>query len=215
MRKLMLAHSLCAALLAFGCAAPSGEKKVENNAQASRLAEEHALYRAGYADSVNTGLIAVDDFKSSARRMTEATFEGGTVTVNYGSPGKRGRVIWNGLVAYNQVWVSGAHWATAVTFSNPVRIANTEIPAGMYGFFTIPGPDEWVLILNKNFDQHLADEYKEEEDLVRITVTPTALDNVVQRLTYEVIGGENAGSILLSWDQIQVEMPFEFIDNAS
>ncbi len=199
--------------LLWACSPQTEKKAAENteNTEKSRLEQEHQLFRAGYADSVNAGLIATDDFKGSARRLAEATFENGAmVAINYGSPGKRGRVIWNGLVSYDQVWVSGAHWATAVSFSAPVTIADKQIPAGMYGFFTIPGREEWVLILNKRYDQHLADDYQESEDLVRMSVRPEALEEEVQRLTYQIIGSENSGSLVLSWDTVRVEMPFIF-----
>ncbi|AFL83066.1 Protein of unknown function (DUF2911) [Belliella baltica DSM 15883] len=174
----------------------------------SNLEKEHLLEKVAYADSVNVGLIE-DTFKGSARREAIGSIGDATVTINYGSPGKRGRVIWNGLVSYDQVWVSGSHWATAVTFSEDVVINEVEVPAGMYGFFTIPGREEWTLIINKHYDQHLADEYDEADDLVRVSVKPIDLDNEVQRLTYEVDKvSDTEGAISLSWDQVKVSMPF-------
>lgn len=173
---------------------------------------EHQLFMPGYADSVNQGLIAEDTFKGSSRREVTQEIAGTDVTVNYGSPGKRGRVLWNGLVSYDQVWVSGSHWATAVTFQNNVKVGETVVPAGKYAFFTIPGREQWELIINKNFDQHLADEYDEAEDVVRMTVDPEEPSDVVQRLTYEVEDmGEGKGAITMAWDQVKVAMPFEVV----
>jgi len=202
------------ALILIGCSSPKeGGEGAEADAQTPEMAEweiEHQLFMPGYADSVNMGLIEEDTFKSSSRREVTADIAGTEVTVNYGSPGKRGRVLWNGLVSYDQIWVSGSHWATAVTFSKPVTVQGTSIPAGMYAFFTIPGRQEWVLLLNENFDQHLADEYSQAADLVRVTVTPEELPEVVQRLTYQVTDlGEGKGAISMSWDQVRVSMPFE------
>lgn len=174
----------------------------------SNLEKEHTLEKTAYADSVNAGLVE-DTFKGSARREAIGSIGDATVTINYGSPGKRGRVIWNGLVSYDQVWVSGSHWATAVTFSEDVVINEVEVSAGMYGFFTFPGREEWTLIINKHYDQHLADEYDEADDMVRISVKPIDLDYEVQRLNYEVEKvSESEGAISLSWDQVKVSMPF-------
>lgn len=176
--------------------------------QLSNLEKEHTLEKTAYADSVNAGLVE-DTFKGSARREARGAFGDATVTINYGSPGKRGRVIWNGLVSYDQVWVSGSHWATAVTFSEDVVINEVEVSAGMYGFFTFPGREEWTLIINKHYDQHLADEYDEADDMVRISVKPIDLDYEVQRLNYEVEKvSDTEGAISLSWDQVKVSMPF-------
>ncbi|EPA00607.1 hypothetical protein A33Q_0080 [Indibacter alkaliphilus LW1] len=173
----------------------------------SQLEQEHTLEKTSYADSVNAGLVE-DTFKGSARREAKGSIGNADITVNYGSPGKRGRVIWNGLVSYDQVWVSGSHWATAIDFSEDVMIGDTEVPAGMYGFFTIPGREEWTLILNKNYDQHLADDYDQSEDVVRLTVSPEELEEEVQRLTYEVkIESGNHGAISLMWDKVKVSLP--------
>ncbi len=188
------------------------EETEEAPDELSQLEKEHQLYRAGYSDSVNSGLIEEDQFVSSPRRETSGVVGDTEVTVNYGSPGKRGRVIWNGLVSYDQIWVSGSHWATAVTFSNDVKIQDVTVPAGMYAYFTIPGREDWTLILNERYDQHLSDDYSEEEDILRMTVTPTILDEVVQRLKYEIREiDETHGEIIMSWDQIQVAMPFEVL----
>lgn len=173
----------------------------------SQLEQEHTLEKSSYADSVNAGL-REDTFKGSARREAKGTIGNADIIINYGSPGKRGRVIWNGLVSYDQVWVSGSHWATAVEFSEDVNISGTEVPAGMYGFFTIPGKEEWTLILNKNYNQHLADDYDESEDLVRVTVSPEELEEEVQRLTYEVeVESGKHGAISLMWDKVKVSLP--------
>ncbi|MGY6560772.1 MAG: DUF2911 domain-containing protein [Luteibaculaceae bacterium] len=174
------------------------------------LAQEHALFMVAYADSVNAGLREDNAFKGSARREAVANLNGNKVTVNYGSPGKRGRVIWNGLVAYDQVWVSGSHWATAVTFSRPVVVNDVEVEPGMYAFFTVPGREFWEVMLNKNYNQHLADDYAEEDNVVSITTKPINLENTVQRLTYSIEKtGDDSGRIVLEWDEVRIELPFE------
>ncbi len=176
----------------------------------STLDKEHRLEMVSYADSVNRGLL-VDTVTGSARLEVEGQVGNTLVTINHGSPGVRGRVIWNGLVSYDQVWVSGSHWATAVTFSHDVTVNGVDIPAGIYALFTIPGREEWTWIINTNYDQHLAEEYTESEDLVRLNVKPIALENTVQRLNYEVMEtGNRSGIIALSWDKIRIELPFQF-----
>lgn len=192
----------------FGCGTEQKETS-EAAEEMSNLEKEHILEKVAYADSVNAGLIE-DTFKGSARREAKASMAGTDIVINYGSPGVRGRVIWNGLVSYDQVWVSGSHWATAISFSDNVLINGVEVPAGMYGFFTIPGREEWTIILNKVYDMHLADEYDESEDVVRLTVIPEILEEPVQRLTYEILmASENSVDITMAWDQIKVRFPVE------
>ncbi len=224
MKKTVLIGSI-AALLFIGCDEPTSEnqttiQQVDSESQMTpeqeslaRIEEEHALLMVGYADSVNLGIIEPDTFPGSARREATGKIAACDVTVNYGSPGKRGRVLWNGLVSYDQIWVSGSHWATAVTFTHPVKIEDVHVEPGTYAFFTIPGRETWTLILNEVYDQHLAEEYKKNLDVVRVEVKPENLDEVVQRLTYTVEPtGDNSGVIAMAWDQIKVSMPFETLE---
>lgn len=182
---------------------------VQEKEEPSQLEKEHTLLRVSYADSVNQGLLE-DTFKGSARREARGMLGSLEVVINYGSPGKRGRVLWNGLVSYDQVWVSGSHWATAVSFSEDVVISGVDVPAGMYGFFTIPGREEWTLILNKEYDMHLAEEYSEENDIVRTVVPTEEMDDITQRLTYRIEQlSDSSGAIVLLWDEVKVAMTFE------
>ena len=61
------------------------------------------------------------------------------VTISFCRPGVKGRVIWGGLVPYDQVWRTGANEATTIAFSTDVAIEGNKLAAGTYGLFTIPG----------------------------------------------------------------------------
>lgn len=144
----------------------------------------------------------------SPRKQAMANIGDVHVHIDYSSPGKRGRTIWNGLVAHGQVWVTGAHQATSINFSNDVIIQGQTIPKGKYGFFTIPDSEKWILILNENYEQHLTDDYDEKLDVVRVNVIPRTLSESVESLTYKVISDDdNNGFISVSWDTLEVRLP--------
>src|SRR5687767_4245982 len=67
------------------------------------------------------------------------------VTVNYASPGKKERNVWGELVPYDEMWRTGANMATTFETTGDLNVAGTEVPAGKYAVFTIPGKDEWTL----------------------------------------------------------------------
>ncbi len=132
------------------------------------------------------------------------------VHIEYGSPSVRGRNIWNGLVAYNQVWATGAHKATWIDFSKDVIIQGKLIPKGKYGFFTIPNKSKWILIISKSWNMHLADDYTIENDIIRLNVKPKKQKSLVESLTYEVVEtGKNKGSIKMRWEYLNVSFNFE------
>jgi hypothetical protein len=173
---------------------------------------EHKAEKFGYADSVNTGLIKEDKMKGSPVRMAMANIGASHVHITYGSPGVKGRVIWGGLVSYDQVWCAGAHNATWVSFSEPVLINGKKMNAGKYSFFIIAkanGP--WTVIFNSDAEMHLADEYEASKDVLRLEVTPMKdATTSLPRLTFTVKEtAKNEGYIQFAWDkkilQLQVK----------
>jgi hypothetical protein len=129
------------------------------------------------------------------------------ITIEYSSPGVKGRKIWGAVVKYNEVWRAGANAATKLTFSKDVTIEDTVVPAGSYAFFAIPTPTTWTLILSKTANQSGAFNYKKEDDLLRVTVKPTAIP-LRERLAYLVSNfTDDTASIDLEWEKVRVSLP--------
>lgn len=146
----------------------------------------------------------------SPRTSAMAIVGNNHIHIDYGSPSVRGRNIWNGLVAYDQVWATGAHKATWIEFSEDVTINNQVIAKGRYGLFTIPNKEEWILILSKDWDMHLADDYNSENDVIRIIVKPKKNETLIESLQYQVIETEkDKGKIEISWEYVSVSIDFE------
>ena len=163
--------------------------------------EGHDMHGAESTGSANN----VKSPHTSAMAMVE----GAHVHIDYSSPRVRGRVIFGGLVAYDQVWVSGAHKATWLDTNRELLIKGKILPVGKYALFTIPGKEQWTVILNKNWDQHGADEYSVDDDVIRFTVAPEELPEVKEELTYTVSKGEEGGNIALEWEKVRVSFDFK------
>jgi len=197
-------------ILAFMLACNNDEKKTEP--VENKSADEHRGHATvasnDYCDSVNNGVITEDTLKGSPHRMAMAIVNGNHVHIEYNSPGVKGREIWGGLVPFDKVWATGAHTASSVQFSKDVTINNKKIPAGHYAFFTIPGKEKWKVILNTRYDQHMADDYNEKEDVVRLDVMPEE-HSPTQRLTFNVNAtNNNSGEITMLWEKILIRVPF-------
>lgn len=93
------------------------------------------------------------------------------VTIEYSRPGVKGREIFGELLAYGQLWRTGANAATKFTISTDVMIEGNELKAGSYSIFTIPGKDEWKVMFNKNATAS-SSQYKAEENALVISVKP-------------------------------------------
>lgn len=149
-----------------------------------------------------------DTLKGSLKAEAEGKLGSTNIKIIYHSPAVRGRVVWGGLVPYNQVWVTGAHSATSLQTDQELVIGGTKLPAGKYALFTIPGKEEWIVIINKNWQQHLADNYSVNEDLVRVKLQPEVQQENQERLRYQILPeSANDGTIVFSWEKIKVSLP--------
>lgn len=151
-----------------------------------------------------------DTIKGSIPSEATASIGGATLKINYHAPGVKDRIIWGGLVPYGQVWVTGAHMATSLETDKTLLIGDKELPAGKYAMFTIPKKDEWTVIINRNWQQHLADKYDEKDDVLRIQVKPENLSQHQERLKYDISKtSETEGAFRISWEKIGVTVPFK------
>jgi hypothetical protein len=132
------------------------------------------------------------------------------IEVNYSRPSIKGREIFGSLVPYGTVWRTGANAATKLTFSTAVKLNGHEIPAGTYALFTIPGADEWMVIINKNSAQFGAFQYDEKADVVRFTVNPVQISSHIETFTIEFNHVQDESALLeLIWDQTVVPIKVE------
>ena len=146
-----------------------------------------------------------DTSKRSIKSAAVGKIGEANITINYHSPGVRGRTIWGGLVPYNDVWVTGAHFATNMEIDKDFKVAGIAIPKGKYAIFTIPGKAEWTIIINKNWNQHLTDDYLQQDDIVRIKLKPEQLNENVERLQYYIEDKkDNKGVIAVAWEKVKV-----------
>lgn len=132
------------------------------------------------------------------------------VEVAYSRPSIRGRVIFGGLVPYGEVWRTGANSATTVTFSTPVIVQGTRVGAGTYELFTIPGKDEWTVVLQKASGQWGAYAYDQKNDVARVTAKPVTLQAAYETFTIGISNvRDDSATLNLLWENTRVPVKIE------
>ena len=137
----------------------------------------------------------------------------GSVTIEYNRPSKKGRDIFGGLVPYGEIWRTGANASTKVEFSEDVEVLGHPLKAGKYALYTIPGESTWTIIFHKNLSHWGVggDNYKKEEDALRVTVKPVTMPEGVSietfMMTVDLIT-PNGAEIEILWDNVYVGIPF-------
>jgi tetratricopeptide (TPR) repeat protein len=143
---------------------------------------------------------------SSLKQRVGAT----DIEINYNRPNMKGRAIFGHLVPYGQIWRTGANNATKITFSTAVKLNGTEVPAGTYEIFTIPGESEWTVIIHQNKSQWGSYAYDAKNDVARVKATPVALPIPVESLTFNVNNlASDSATLDLRWENTCVPVRIE------
>jgi hypothetical protein len=147
---------------------------------------------------------------ASPRDSVKASIAGADLNVNYGRPSKRGRVLFNGLgdMKWGMVWRTGANEATHFTTSKTLDFGGKTVPAGTYTLFTkLEESGKWELIVNKQTKQW-GTAYDAKQDLVRIPMTVTSNNAVVEQMEIQVKPAGKGGEIIVAWDTYKAVAPF-------
>jgi len=191
MKKYLLSLSI---LAAFAC---SSEKSTDQT--------DHDMNSMDSTTMDHSMHTPKPEASKSPRTAAMAMIGGNHIHIDYSSPSVRGRQVFGGLVTMNEVWVTGAHKATSIQIDKPVTINGERIEVGKYGFFTIPGKDDWTVILNQVWDMHLADDYDQSKDVMRFMVKPENLSETVEALTFEVTEKDPKTTLIsMAWDKIRI-----------
>lgn len=128
-----------------------------------------------------------------------------SVELSYSRPGVKGRKIFGDLVPYDKVWRTGANSPTTITFGDDVTISGTKVPAGKYGLLTIPGQQEWTVIISKSTEVSSPNAYKQADDVVRVKVKPNELPFPIETfmIVFDRITATSMDAVIL-WDKIAV-----------
>lgn len=132
------------------------------------------------------------------------------VSITYGRPYKRGRVIFGGVVPYDSVWRTGANGATVLNIENDIRIGTTRIPKGEYSLYTIPKPGEWKLIFNTDTKTWPTDPDR-TKDFAEVYIPVKKTTGIKQQFTIEIHETKKGGQLTFAWDDTVASADFEII----
>lgn len=145
----------------------------------------------------------------SPAEENSTSFGGSDFKVTFGSPQKRGRSIFGGIVPYGEVWRTGANTASHFSTTKDIYISGNKVPAGEYTLFSIPEENDGTLIINKQTGQN-GQAYNQEQDLMRVPMMRENNDEEVEGFTIQVVKTDSGGSIELLWDKTIYYVDFNF-----
>lgn len=131
------------------------------------------------------------------------------VRICYGAPVARGRVLFGdeGVVPYGAYWRTGANEPTRLFTSVPLRLGSVAVEPGRYSLYTVPGLDEWEVVINRS-TFHWG--YDFSESVVRQEVGRTTLpasDTQPFADTLRLDWNGPARTLDLVWGNVRVAIP--------
>ena len=143
----------------------------------------------------------------SSAETGEFSFKGANFRVEYGSPKKRGRELFGGIVPWGERWRTGANRATHFYTSEDLQIGNLEVPAGEYTLFTIPEEDGGTLMINKQTGQN-GQSYDADRDLGRVPMSISTKEDVTEAFTIDLEETDTGGMLKLIWGETVFSVDF-------
>lgn len=135
-------------------------------------------------------------------------FAMGKIELTYSRPAAKDRKVFGDLVPYGKMWRTGANAATVIKFSEPVEIMGKKVDTGSYAIYTIPGVDNWEVILNKGVSNWGTNGYKESDDVIRFKAEPVKIKTETENFTmqFDNIKPESC-ELWVVWDKTGIMIP--------
>jgi hypothetical protein len=142
----------------------------------------------------------------SKRDTVRASVGAAHVMVDYGRPSVRGRVIFGGIVPWNEVWRTGANAATQFSTDVPLMVGDIELTPATYTLWTLPTPSGAKLIINKQHGQW-GTVYDVAQDLGRVDLKTESVSPPVEQFTISIVPEGGAARLVMVWDRTQYSVP--------
>jgi hypothetical protein len=146
--------------------------------------------------------------KPSQRGTVSQRIADTTVTIDYSRPVARGRDLFGSLVPWGRVWCPGADDATTIELTTDVKVNGHELAKGKYSLWTEPGPDKWVMIVNRN-PSVWHTRYPAGQDALRVDATPReGMHMETLAFYFPVVEGRKA-ELVLHWGKVVVPLTID------
>lgn len=145
----------------------------------------------------------------SQRASVEQTVGFTRISIEYGRPTARGRVLFgdSGVVKWNRTWHPGADSATLISFDRPVTVEGTTLEAGEYTLWTIPRErGTWTVIVSRAAHVFHTPYPGEAKDAMRVEITPERGAHMESLAYYFPAVLRDEATLRLHWGEVVIPL---------
>ena len=132
--------------------------------------------------------------------------DGANISIEYGRPFLKGRPE-SQLMPPGTPWRTGADEQTTLVTDKALTFGSLSVPAGTYGIHTVPGANEWQLIISKR-ESGWGIPYPEGQDLGRVPMKVGKTSSPVEQLTISIDDTATGGALRIEWGTTSASVPF-------
>lgn len=149
--------------------------------------------------------------QASSTQSIRQEFGMGSIELTYSRPSIRGRKLFeeNSVLApFGKPWRTGANAATKIRFTDSVTVGGKTLDTGNYVIYTIPNKGQWDVVFSKGTAYPAQEGFKESDDVVRVKVPATTINDQVETFTMQIGNVRNESCELqMMWGNVAVKVP--------
>jgi hypothetical protein len=133
----------------------------------------------------------------------------------YGRPMKNGRIIFGGIIKYNEMWRLGANEATEIETFRTIKIAGKTLAKGRYTVYCLPNENKWTVIINKDNFCWGNFTYDSKKDLIRTDIDVEKNAESAEAFTIYFDETKMGSNLIFLWDDIKTSLPITLVDETN
>lgn len=138
---------------------------------------------------------------------TQWTVDGANIAITYGRPSLKGRAVGKDVAPFGKEWRTGADEATTLETDKALTFGTLAVPAGTYTLYTLPGENEWQLVVSKKTGQWGVP-YPAGEDVGRVPMKVEKAATPVEQLTISIDDTPTGGTLSVAWGTTKASTTF-------
>jgi tetratricopeptide (TPR) repeat protein len=158
-----------------------------------------------FAAAIGANAQGIKTPQASPTQVLKQDFALSSIEITYSRPATKGRTVFGDLVPFGKMWRTGANMATKIKFGEDVKVGGMDVKAGEYALYSVPGKDEWEIIINKGANNSGLGGYKESDDVARFKVKSMTLPMNIE--SFSIMIGDIApasANVTIMWEKTAV-----------
>ncbi len=156
---------------------------------------------------IGTSTVSAQTIPFSQRGMVSQTVAFTEISVRYGRPVARGRVLFgdSAVVKWDRIWHPGADSATRIAFDHDLQLEGRDVKAGEYSLWLLPrATGAWTLILSRAAHVFHTPYPGEDQDALRLDIVPERAGHMETLAIYFPLVLRDDATLRIHWGETMI-----------